>query len=336
MPKKSVLLVKTSSLGDVVHALPAVNDAINEGFNVDWVVEESFADIARQHPGVGKVIPVAWRRWRKSLSANREEVRGFFKRLRESNYDQVIDSQGLIKSAVIAACARGPKAGFSHTSAREPWSAFFYAERYQVKKEGHAIDRQRELVSAVLGYECLGDWRSGIERAPTTGNQVFLLHGTTWTTKHWPEAMWIDLVQKLVRDGMRPLVTWGDEAEKVRAERLVAVGAKMIDRRPLDELIEILAVSALVVTVDSGLGHLAAALGVPTTGLYGATSGNLTGCRGVRANFLQGDTKCSPCVSKRCTRYVGPELVWQSVAVEPPCFASLTPEAVLRRSSELQ
>ncbi|NKC00265.1 MAG: lipopolysaccharide heptosyltransferase I [Pseudomonadales bacterium] len=328
MSRKSVLLIKTSSLGDVVHALPAVNDAIDNGMSVDWVVEESFADIARQHPGVGKVIPVAWRRWRKNLFAHREEVKAFVALLRESHYDQVIDSQGLIKSALFAACARGPKAGFSHTSAREPWSAFFYSDRCRIKKGGHAIDRQRQLLSAVLGYDVLPSWRSGIERAPATGNQVFLLHGTTWATKHWPEAMWIDLVQRFVQEGMQPIVTWGDESEKIRAELLVEAGATMIDRRPLDELIEILAASVLVVTVDSGLGHLAAALGVPTTGLYGATSGDLTGCRGKQAKIIQGDTMCSPCVRKKCTQYVGPDLVWQHATVYPPCFASITPERV--------
>ena len=335
MSKGKILLVKTSSLGDVVHALPAVTDAISQGYSFDWVVEESFADIPKMHPGVDRVIPMAWRRWRKDLRRNREQMTAFYGDLRSSDYDVVLDSQGPIKSAVVALLARGTRAGFSHTSAREPWAAFGYQNRLSVPKGGHAIDRQRHLFASALNYEVGDAWRSGIEIDtekeidPAHSPKVFLLHGTTWPTKYWPEVMWLDLVAKLKAQDQEPLVTWGNDEERTRAERLVQAGATMIDRRPLDELIKVLKTCTRVVSVDSGLGHLAAALGIPTVGIYGATSAELTGFRGVASVSLQGETTCSPCVRKMCTKYEGDPLTWRDQPIEPPCYAALTPDRIL-------
>ena len=329
MSKGKILLVKTSSLGDVVHALPAVTDALAQGYEFDWVVEEAFADIPRMHPGVDRVIPMAWRRWRKDLKQSRGQMTAFRAELRSREYDLVLDAQGLIKSAIVTRLARGARAGFSHTSAREPWAAFSYQNRIRVPKGGHAIDRQRRLFAAALGYELSDHWRSGIEVEQAASRKVFLLHGTTWQTKYWPEVMWLDLVAKLVARGEEPLVTWGDDEERARAERLVQAGATMIDRRPLGELIDVLKSCARVVSVDSGLGHLAAAMGIPTVGLYGATSAELTGFRGAQSTNLQGTTSCSPCVRKACTKYKGEPLLWADTEINPPCYASLSPDLVL-------
>ena len=327
-----MLLIKTSSLGDVVHALPAVTDAYDRGIEIDWVVEEGFADIPKLHPGVSTVIPVAWRRWRSSLTGAREEMRDFLTSLRANEYDLVLDSQGLVKSSLLATMARGRSAGYSHTSAREPWASFLYGDRCRVAKGGHAIERQRALFAAALGYEHDEVWSSGIERTAPENAQVFLLHGTTWQTKHWPEIMWIELVRKIRAHGKEPLVTWGNEAERDRAIKLASEGAVLVERRPLGELIEVLAECSTVITVDSGLGHLAAALGLRTIGLYAATSGDLTGCRGHRADYLQGQAHCAPCVRKSCTQYKGPELTWGNMVVDPPCFASVKPDSVFELS----
>ena len=160
MSGKKILLVKMSSLGDVVHALPAVQDAVQRGHEVDWVVEEGFADVARLHPGVRRVLPVAWRRWRRDLAASGEEMTSFLSTLRERQYDLIIDSQGLIKSATVALLARGARAGFSHTSAREPWASFAYRSKIRVARTLHAIDRQRLLFAGRTGLRC-GAWRCG-------------------------------------------------------------------------------------------------------------------------------------------------------------------------------
>ncbi|MEQ8690557.1 MAG: lipopolysaccharide heptosyltransferase I [Pseudomonadales bacterium] len=332
---KQLLLVKMSSLGDVVHALPAVSDAIAHGWQVDWVVEEAFADVARAHPGVRTVIPIAWRRWRKSLTASRAELKSFDDALRAVHYDCVLDSQGLIKSAVVALRARGPSAGFSHTSAREPLAAFAYRRGYAVARAQHAIARQRQLFAAALDYP-LTDDGSALEfgASNAASQQVLLLHGTTWASKHWPLAMWQELVQLIKASGYEPVVTWGDEVERARAQELVAAGATLLDRQPLATLITHMAEMAAVITVDSGLGHLAAVLGRPTVGLYGATSGLLTGVQGEHSVVLQGEISCAPCLRKEC-RYRGTPLEWQGQVVEPPCFASVPPDQVWTAARKL-
>ena len=331
---KQLLLVKMSSLGDVVHALPAVSDAVAQGWQIDWVVEEAFADIARAHPGVRKVIPIAWRRWRKNLVAAKDEMAGFRAKVGMRQYDRVLDSQGLIKSALVTRLAQGPKSGYSHTSAREPWSAFFYGQRCQVNKAQHAIDRQRQLFAKSLGYELPDELPQIFPISEAHGRTVLLLHGTTWESKHWPESMWVGLIDEIKQAGYTPLVTWGNDDEQARAERFAQAGAELLSKQPLSQLLTTIGQQAAVVTVDSGLGHLSAALGVPTMGIYGPTSGELTGCRGERADFLQGEAPCVPCLSKRC-KYRGAELRFQDQVINPACFASVTPQRVWQKTQSL-
>jgi heptosyltransferase-1 len=333
---KKVLLVKMSSLGDVVHALPAVSDAVLHGVQVDWVVEEAFADIPSAHPGVNRVYAIAWRRWRRDLRAAGAEMREFFDALRGQSYDLIIDSQGLIKSAVVALMARGKRTGFSFTTAREPWAAFAYGRGHKVARGQHAIDRQRQLFGAVLGYEPDDMAVSGLEVTGPRSQRVVLLHGTTWPSKHWPVAMWQQLARQVRADGFEPMVTWGNAEERARAEEIATPGdAVVMDRAPLQELAQVLGHAAAVIGVDSGLCHYSAALGTPTVGLYGPTSGQLTGCRGVAAGFLQAATDCSPCLSRQCRAYRGEPLAWDGRRIEPPCFATLAPAKVWQYAREL-
>jgi heptosyltransferase-1 len=334
----NVLLVKMSSLGDVVHALPAVTDAIRCGHSVDWVVEEAFADIARMHAGVSKVIPIAWRRWRKSIAASRSEIRDFRDVLREARYDLVLDSQGLIKSAVVSRWARSrARAGFSRQCAREPLAALAYGIHANVARKQHAVDRQRQLFAKVLDYDLDAPIDTGLVPGAVHTGRVFLLHGTTWPTKHWPDSMWIALAKLVANAGMCPTLTWGDDAERQRAECIAQAvdGVVVIARAPLRDLALDLATSQLVIGVDSGLTHLSAALGVPTLGLYGPTDAQLTGCRGSRADTLQSQLACSPCLQQRCSRYGGEPLIWEDAIVDPPCFAQLEPQRVWAQATAL-
>jgi len=333
---RKVLLIKMSSLGDVIHALPAVSDAALHGVQIDWVVEEAFADIPAAHPGVNRVLPIAWRRWRKSLVRAREEMGAFYAALRGESYDLILDSQGLIKSALVSLLARGPRTGFSFTTAREPWSAFVYGRGHHVKVAQHAIDRQRQLFAAALGYTLDSVAVTGLEHAGPRTRQVVLLHGTTWQTKHWPPSMWQALARQVRADGFEPVLTWGNDEERLRAEHIAGGGDAVVqDRIPLGELIGILGRAAAVIGVDSGLCHYSAALGTPTLGLYGPTSGVLTGCRGQQADFVQASTACSPCFGKSCRRYQGEPLMWRNEIVEPPCFATLPPDLVWQRTRQL-
>ena len=336
LPQRQVLLVKTSSLGDVIHAMPAITEAAQHNVRFTWVVEEAFAEVAALHPAVDQVIPVALRRWRKGGRGVGAEFRSFVRQLRGQSFDLVLDSQGLIKSAFLSGLAPGPSAGFSHTSAREPWAAFFYGARHAVAKGQHAVQRQRQLFAQALGYALQPQLPHGLSLSAEPSRRVLLLHGTTWQTKHWPQAMWVGLAQLIAEAGFEPAVTWGNEAEQTRAEDIAKESAAtLIPRMGLTELASVLAGAAAVVGVDTGLTHLSATMGTPTVGIYGPTSPELTGCMGTRCVSLSSELACAPCLSASCRDYAGPALQWHSHSVTPACFAQTTPAVVWAQVSQL-
>ena len=286
MPR--ILLVKTSSLGDVVHNCPAASDIARcvPGAVIDWVVEEPFDEIAALHRSVRRVIPVAIRRWRgELLSAETWSGAGRFRRaLREERYDFVIDSQGLVKSALVAAFARGAKHGFDRGSAREPFAAAFYGTRHAVPVGLHAVERNRRLAAEVLGYTLQDGCDYGLRAAAQLPIEVqtsfaLLLTMTSRGDKLWPEAHWRSLGSALEARGMQCLLPWGTEEEKRRCERIAASirGAVVPRRMSLGELASVAGKARCVVGVDTGLAHLAAALDVPVVGLYRGSDPALTG-----------------------------------------------------------
>jgi len=338
-----VLLIKTSSLGDVIHTLPALTDAMNAlpGIQFDWVVEEGFAEIPTWHPAVANVIPVAIRRWRKNLwqTVKNGEWRRFKRRLRDTRYDLVIDAQGLLKSAWLTRYVKAPVAGLDKTSAREPMAARFYDRPYAVARGQHAVERLRQLFAQALGYRVpagLGDYGLDRSRLLTATNDapfVLFLHGTTWDTKHWPELYWRQLAERMIGQGLEVRLPWGNPAEKARAER-IAVGldnAVVLPKLNLAGVARVLASAQGCVAVDTGLGHLAAALDVPTLSLFGPTNPGLTGAYGRSQVHLAAEyPACAPCLQKKCTyrptpedqRQVDTEREW------PMCFTRLNPERV--------
>ncbi|WP_447594421.1 lipopolysaccharide heptosyltransferase I [Aquipseudomonas campi] len=286
-----VLLVKTSSLGDVIHTLPALTDAARAipGIQFDWVVEEGFAEIPAWHPAVAQVIPVAIRRWRKNLwqTIRNGDWRRFKARLREARYDLVIDAQGLLKSAWLTRYVSAPVAGLDRESAREPIACRFYDRLYTVPKDQHALERTRQLFAQALGYalpQGLGDY--GLDRAAmadhVTQPYLLFLHGTTWASKHWPEQAWRELAQRMSELGWAIRLPWGNEAERARAERIVAGvdNAAVLPKLNLAGVAKVIAGAQACVAVDTGLGHLAAALDVPSISLYGPTLPGRVGAYG--------------------------------------------------------
>jgi len=286
-----ILLIKTSSLGDVVHNLPVVTD-IHRQFphaTIDWVVEESYTPLARLHPAVGSVIPVAVRRWRRTLlnRATWNDMGAFRRRLRAENYDVVIDTQGLIKSALIARSAHGRSHGFDASSARESLAAHFYDATHHVAKGQHAVLRNRQLAAAALGYR-VGDVTdyglSGLNRSKISSvPYCVLLHGTSRADKLWSADAWIELGGRLASHGFMCVLPWGDEAERKRSEQIAASlgNASVPAKMPLDDMVQLLAASAAVVGVDTGLVHLAAALGLPVVAIFVGSDPALTGVFGV-------------------------------------------------------
>lgn len=286
-----VLLIKTSSLGDVVHTLPALTDAQRAmpGIQFDWVVEEGFAEIPAWHPAVAQVIPVAIRRWRKHpLQTLRSgEWRRFKVRLREARYDLVIDAQGLLKSAWLTRYVNASVAGLDRDSAREPLASRFYGRRYAVPRDQHALERVRQLFAQTLGYplpSSVADYGLDRRLLATPNEQPYLLflHGTTWPSKHWPEQYWRELAERMSEFGWAIRLPWGNADEKARAERIAKGlgGVSVLPRLNLGGIAKVVAGARACVAVDTGLGHLAAALDVPGISLYGPTLPGRVGAYG--------------------------------------------------------
>jgi heptosyltransferase-1 len=329
-----VLIIKTSSLGDVLHTLPALTDAarVRPDISFDWVVEEDFAEIPGWHPAVNDVLAIANRRWRRApLSAVvGGEVGRFIRRLRGRRYDRVIDAQGLAaKSAWVALWARGRTYGMDFASVREPLAALGYRHRLKVPKGQHAVERLRQLFALALGYGVphgRGDYglrrsaQFAVEPDPT---KLVLLHGTSWPTKEWPLSHWAGLIDLAHDAGFRVHLTWGNPREMDRARSLAAGRPEVVllGRLGLTAIARELAAAAGVVAVDTGLGHLAAALAVPTLSLYGPTAPALTGAYGLHQRHWVTNLPCAPCLSRRCRHPARANAM-------PPCLDQVTPAGV--------
>lgn len=323
-----VLIVKTSSMGDVIHTLPAITDALNakKSITFDWVVEENFAEIPSWHPGVDQVIPVAIRRWRKQPFSmfGSAEWKDFKRSLRKNHYDLVIDAQGLLKSAWLTRYVKAPVAGYNKDSVREKIASFFYRYKFNVDKNLHAVERIRELFAQALNYEkpeTKGDY--GLNASQFFGSSkesdnVVFLHGTTRDNKHYPEVYWQQLATKLTEQGYRVRLPWGTEIEQQRAERIAAdrPNVDVLPRLNIHGVASVLAQANAVVAVDTGLGHLAAALNIPAVSLYGPTKPGLIGAYGEHQIHL-----CS-------SDYDASEIIAAGNTIEPEIFTALTPEIV--------
>lgn len=334
MEPMKVLLIKTSSLGDVIHALPALTDALRAlpELRFDWVVEEAYAAIPRWHRAVDRVIPVALRRWRRHplRTAMEGEWKRFRKDLNDNAYDRVIDAQGLLKSAFITKLTRGIRCGLDWQSAREPLASLAYQQHCRIARNQHAITRIRALFAESLGYRIYHDIpdyginQGQFQQLPVDKPRVLLCHGTAWPTKEWPTNHWIALGQRIAATGYRVQLPWGNSVEQQRAETMaVAIpSAQVLPPLDLEALTTVLVNTAAVVSVDTGLGHLATALGVPTVSLYSSTDPALTGVWGHRQTVLKAEFPCAPCLNRSCT-YRGP-----MTRPQPPCVSTLPPDRV--------
>lgn len=298
-----ILLIKTSSLGDVIHTLPALTDALqhNPHLECDWVIEENFAEIPLWHRAVKRVIPIALRRWRRNILSTMQhnEIKKFWSTLRAEPYDYIIDAQGLLlKSGLISLMAVGERYGYSWSSAREPLASICYQHRFQIPKDQHAITRLRQLFAHIIGYnppEMQPNY--GIDRlrlndtkiAPENNKNLIFIHSTSRIDKCWPEERWIELAKLATNAGYTIQLPWGNELEYERATRIATqvVGVKILPKMALTELANVMAIAKGAVAVDTGIGHLAAALGIPVISLYGNTDPNLIGTVGKQQVHLK-------------------------------------------------
>lgn len=320
-----ILVVKLTSMGDVLHLMPALSDLVvaEPSIVIDWMVEDSFAEIPKWHSSVDKVVTVSTRRWRNLKWRSIKEFFAFVKELRSESYDVVVDAQGLIKSAGLARFAKlrrgGFRAGFSGASIKESPAAWLYHKKVEVVREQHAIERLRQLFSIIFAYALTKSEPNYSLNLPKPGpaepDTVMMFHGTTWDTKHLPEGIWREIIDQACDDGYRVKLTWGNELERQRAERLAQghVDVTVIDRSTLTELAQTISGIAGSIAVDTGLGHMAAALGVPCVSVYGSTNARLTGAIGKHQTLIQSVYPCSPCMNKQCSKLTVQIL-------EPPCY----------------
>jgi heptosyltransferase-1 len=346
-----VLLIKTSSMGDLIHLLPALTDAGKAlpHIRFDWVVEKGFAEIPSWHPLVNRVIPVTLRYWLRHpwMVGGSNEWRDFYRQLRAEHYDYVIDAQGLVKSALLTRLTRGLRCGLDWQSAREPLASFAYQKRYKVVFEQHAVRRMRQLLSSVLGYPTptetpdYGLKVKGMnEEVAALGlppHYLLFIHGTSGKKKLWPEADWIALANIANAAGYPVYLPWGNEEEQQRATRIAAQAQQtyVLPKLSLGQIAAVLTQAKGAVAVDTGLGHLAAALSIPTVSLYNATDPYQIGTVGknqkhlvnaqftnkkgdsfeMRSDFLGEDTPvCSDFKPIYCDTII-PQQVWEMLTI---------------------
>jgi heptosyltransferase-1 len=276
-----VLFIKTSSLGDVIHHMPALTEARarRPDARLSWVVEEAFAPLVRLHPAIEEVIPVAGRRWRHALHrpSTWQAMAAFRRSLRSRAFDEIVDTQGLLfKSALIARYARGRRHGYDRDSIKEQAASYFYDVKHQIAWNQHAVARNRALTAAALGYAPEGAPDFGLDRTALAGRDVppygVLLHATARSDKELPESNWRTLAASL-GGSVDLVVPYGAQAERERARRIASSTprARVPEHAPIDQMARLIAGASFVVGVDTGLLHLAAALGVPLVAIFSAT-----------------------------------------------------------------
>ena len=334
-----ILVVRLSSLGDVLHLFPAISD-LRRRFpdaEIHWLVEPAFAQLVSWHAAVDKVIEAPLRSHKKQWRQIPRLLRGLRAQLKAENYDIVLDAQGLLKSALLARLTGVEVFGFDASSARESFAARLYRKTACIPAGLHVIDKNRQLVEKLFGSDISQPDDFGLElfRTQQMAKElpdeikgfvdqpcVMLLHGTTWNSKYWPESSWHELVGLLSEQGVHCLLPWGNEDEHRRAQRL-ATGeyAHVLPRMPLSELVSVLLHTRGFISVESGIGHLATVLDIPGLMLHGPTDPNYSGINGKNCRHIVSGIDCSPCFKRDCP-------ILDTHSGMPPCQLRITVQQV--------
>lgn len=342
-----ILIVRLSSLGDILHLFPAISDlrCRYPDAEIHWLVEPAFAELAGWHDAVSRVIAFPLRAHKKTWWRLPRLLRVLRQQLRAENYDVVLDAQGLLKSALPAWLSGVQVFGFAAGSARESLAARFYQKTASVPDGLHVIDKNRQLVAqhfstdsslppdfglkrfkqAQLGHH-LPLALSGILDQP----YLVLLHGTTWSSKYWPESSWLELIRLLAAQGSRCVIPWGNHEEHLRAQRFKLADeahVEVLPRLSLQDLMSVLLHAQAFVSVESGIGHLAAALDIPGIMLHGPTSPGYSGILGKACEHISSGIACSPCFKRDCPILDDAGL--------PPCQQMITAQQVFLRCPTL-
>lgn len=300
---KKILIVRTSSLGDLVHMLPAISDIARHvpGACIDWIVEENFAEVPSWHPAVNEVITVAHRRWRKSWWApeTRAERAALRRNLAARRYDVVLDMQALMKSVWLVRQTHGERHGLDRRSAREPLASFFYDVRHRVEFWQPAVIRQRTLAASAFGYQYDGEPDFGLGRFTqhaVVEPYAVIMPSASRDDKLWPAENWRIVFDHLSSQGLALRLLAGNEREAERARQLVQgrQGAEVMPRMSLEQVATMLASARVMVGLDSGLTHLSAGLGRPTIGIYKASTPVRTPLQGSSYTASLGERGAEP------------------------------------------
>jgi len=337
-----VLIVKTSALGDIIHALPVLDylHQVKPGIEVDWVVEEPFREILDGNPLLSRLHQVRTRVWRKSpLScATRREIAALRQTLQEREYDLVFDIQGNLKSGAIdwlAGCAH--RIGFTRDELQESINLLFTTRQVPVRLlDKHVTDKYLRVVSVPFGKDfttlklsstiatSAEDDAAAETLLATMGDGLVILfhYGTTWQTKFWSEAGWVELGKQVLERyaDSSLLFSWGNDEERRKVTEIATrIGgqARIIDRFSLKGLVALLKKVDLVVGGDTGPVHLAAAVGTPTVSFYRVTDARRNGPRGDQHIHIQSPLHCRVCLRKECDR-------------DRQCRESITVEAMMK------
>lgn len=331
-------------MGDIIHTLPALTDALRAipNLKIDWVIEPAFQDIPTWHPAVKRTILIPLRKWRKNFFklSTLLEIKTCYQQLRKKKYDVIIDAQGLLKSALVAKCAHGKIHGYAAHCAREAISHYFYDDQYAIDLKQHAVTRIRKLFANALGYafcDTTPDYQTIFERLPRLPfalekKYVVFLHGTTWISKQYPDHYWEILLKKADQHQLPIYLLWGNECEKKRAERFATITpyAKILPTLSLTEIATVLKQATAVISVDTGLGHLSAAMHTPTLSLYGPSDAKRVGLVGPNQTHLQASFSCSPCMKRTCIY-----AKTHKTAIVPACFTTIGPDKVWEKLMEM-
>ena len=325
-----VLIVKTSSMGDLIHTLPAVTDASKAipDITFDWIAEEGFAEIPSWHPAIETVFPVAIRRWRKNIfsPSTYREISEFVRKIKIQQYDYVIDAQGLIKSALVSWLAKGQHCGMDSNSCKEPLASLFYRNKISISKQDHAIERLRMLFASTLAYE-YQNTTLDYGLSPLKFNNIYskpylvFLHGSSADNKLWSLKQWKSLTDIALANGYTVYLPWGNDQERTRAEK-IANGfdlCHVLTKMNLTEMAGLLANASGVVGVDTGLAHMAAALSIPGVTIYLDTYPMFTGACGnnqLCISKMQGQEPLSTVTGLETifSEKIQAEEVWQCLA----------------------
>ena len=335
-----VLIIKLTSMGDLMHALPALTDAVKAIPNIefDWVVDKTFSEVPLWHPAVKNVITTAHRQWKKNIIQSWREglLSQFNQKLNKYDYDLVIDLQNNMKSATVSWFYKGDVHGFDKGYCRERFAYKAYEHRYAIPENQHAINRIRQILSQALAYPLVDtppDYGTNFEQydLPELNfvlpeKYLIFVHNASWLSKIWPLTSWQGLINKVVEHGYSVLLPCGNDEEQQRAQQIAAVNEKAhaLPRLTLNEIAALTYRADAAMCSDTGLAHLAAVAGTPAQTIYGATDTDLIGTVGRHQHHIVSEMNCAPCYKRTCPR---PE----AINGEPVCMDEISIETAWHR-----